>query len=1092
MKECDINLLAVSRSNFEFLKSEYPSIASLGELAERSLYKDPSNTLSKLRIISERITLLLLQYEGFSGFEYKDQFAKLKLLQDEADIPVAILDTLHAIRKSGNKAAHSGDGTAAEARFMLRKLFQLCCWFYSLYETPVENLEYVVPVDGASQDTERIALLEAQLKAKDSEIEAREIKIKELSALSVEQKHAQKEVGKKVLRKLDETESETRDRIDKQLRDTGWECDSLSLNYKIKKSLPEKGTYKAIAEWPCGKGWADYALFIGLELVGIIEAKKHSKNISSDLEQSRRYSKEIELKDDFSFHTHNNCFVYKVPFLFATNGKKYLEQHKVASGIWFWDARKQTNLERPLSDWLSPKDLKEKLTFSEEAGEDKLRDTSYDILTDPIGLNLRYYQVEAIKALETKILDRPDDRRALIAMATGTGKTRTMIGMCYRLIQSGRFRRILFLVDRRMLGNQAADAFKEVKIEGLQTFGQIYDLQDLDSALTELDTKIHFATVQSMVQRVVYSDFPPSVGEYDCIVVDEAHRGYTLDKDMEAEEVLLHDQEDFQSKYRMVLDHFDAYRIGLTATPAAHTESIFGIPVYEYSYRKAVVDGFLTDFEPPYVFITELNENGINWEVGDPIQIYDPEENEIVDAGIAEDEVKVEVQSFNKRVITEKFNKAVLYELISNPDYQIHVEGPQKTLIFAASDFHADQIVHILKKEYDDMGQVVDDDAIKKITGVVDGRETLLRKFKNDQYPSIVVTVDLLTTGIDVPAICNLVFLRRVNSRILYDQMLGRATRLCAEIGKESFKVFDCVGVTKVMEDAQVMKPVAPLITKTFEHLVAEASLLEDERFIENKLDRIIAKVHRKVKGLDEDSMEQFQRLSGQADTRGFASFLKSIDANQVLDTLNNYAPLWEYLDAQKATYKTHLLYSDHDDTFREAERAYHKNLKPKDYIESFSEYVREQRNVVMALNLVCTKPQSLTRKDLKELRLLLDAEGYSNTRLNTAFKEMTNHEIVADIISLIRTASLGTPLVSHTDRIINACKKMKASQSWNIVQLGWLDKIEKQLLQESIITIEDLNNPPFSNDGGFKRIDKIFKGETLNILAELNQYLYA
>jgi type I restriction enzyme R subunit len=406
----------VSKSNFEFLKSEYPTIASLGELAEASLYTDPSNTLAKLRIISERITLFLLQYEGCSDYDSKDQFTRLKILQDEECLPSTISETLHSIRKSGNKAAHNGEGNEAEARFMLRKMFQLCCWFYSLYETPVTNVDYVLPVNAISQDNERIALLEAQLKSKDTEIAARESKIKELSALSVEQKQAQKEVGKKILRKLDETEAETRDRIDKQLRDTGWDCDSHTLNYKSNKSLPEKGAYKAIAEWPCGKGWADYALFIGLELVGIIEAKKHSKNVQSDLEQSRRYSKEIELKTDFTFHIHNNCFVYKVPFLFATNGRKFLEQHKTASGIWFWDARKQTNLERPLSDWLSPKDIKEKLAFSEDAGEDKLRDTAYDILTDPIGLNLRYYQIEAIKALENKILNHPEDPRALIAM----------------------------------------------------------------------------------------------------------------------------------------------------------------------------------------------------------------------------------------------------------------------------------------------------------------------------------------------------------------------------------------------------------------------------------------------------------------------------------------------------------------------------------------------------------------------------------------------------------------------------------------------------------------------------------------------------
>jgi type I restriction enzyme R subunit len=163
----------MSKSNFEFLKSEYPTIASLGELAEASLYKDPSNTLSKLRIISEKITLLLLQYEGCSDYDFKDQFTRLKILQDQTDLPITISEILHSIRKFGNNAAHSGEGNEAEARFMLRKMFQLCCWFYSMYETPVNNVDFVLPVNVIAQDNERIALLEAQLKSKDTEIAAR-------------------------------------------------------------------------------------------------------------------------------------------------------------------------------------------------------------------------------------------------------------------------------------------------------------------------------------------------------------------------------------------------------------------------------------------------------------------------------------------------------------------------------------------------------------------------------------------------------------------------------------------------------------------------------------------------------------------------------------------------------------------------------------------------------------------------------------------------------------------------------------------------------------------------------------------------------
>lgn len=1088
---CELKEKPLIMSNFSFLAKEYPEISALGMVAERSLFFDPSNTLTKLRIISEKITLLLLEYDEVDNEVRFTQIQRLNLIKIKCGVPEEILDILHSVRKSGNDASHEGTGSLGEARFLLRKMFYVCVWFYELYEDDV-SVEFQSIEKEEDENQSKIKELESELASMKSDIEDKDSKIKALSQRSEEEIIAFKEKSKRLVRKMDETEAETRDRIDQQLRESGWECDTLTLNYKTRKSLPSKNTYKAIAEWPCNKGYADYALFIGLELVGIVEAKKHAKSVQGDLEQSRRYSKEVGITGEITFPAHNNSFVYKIPFLFATNGRKFLEQYKTASGIWFWDARRQNNLEKALPNWFSPKDLKEKLAFSEENGEESLKKGDYEILSDSKGLNLRYYQIDAIKALETKILNFPEEPRALIAMATGTGKTRTMIGMCYRLIKSGRFRRILFLVDRRMLGNQAADAFKEVKIEGLQTFGQIYDLQDLGSAVSELDTKIHFATVQGMVHRVVNGDSPPSVGEYDCIVVDEAHRGYTLDRDMDSEELLLSDQEDFQSKYRMVLDHFDAYRIGLTATPAAHTESIFGKPVYEYSYRKAVVDGFLKDFEPPYVFITELNENGIIWQKGDPIKIYDPEENEIIEAGTTEDEVKVEIQSFNKRVIIENFNKAVLSELISNPEYNIHLQGPQKTLIFAASDIHADLIVKVLKEQYEEMGEEVDADSIMKITGYVDSRELLLSKYKNDQYPSIVVTVDLLTTGVDVPAICNLVFLRRVNSRILYDQMLGRATRLCDDIGKEAFKVFDCVGVTKIMAEENVMKPVAPLVTKSFDDLVNEAALIEDEKLIDLKLDRIIAKLYRKTSSFSADQNDHFTRHTQQDSPQSFATFLKSKDSSEIASTLKQYDALWEYLDKQKADYNRSILFSEHEDTFKEAERAYFKNLKPKDYIDSFSEFVRTKRNEVMALNIVCTKPQNLTRADLKELRLLLDEEGYSNTKLNTAFKQMTNHEIVADIISLVRTASLGTPLIDHKVRISNACKLIKDSRSWNSTQIAWLDRIEKQLLQESIITLEDLNQAPFSNDGGLKRLDKIFKGETAQILEELNNYLYA
>jgi len=678
----------------------------------------------------------------------------------------------------------------------------------------------------------------------------------------------------------------------------------------------------------------------------------------------------------------------------------------------------------------------------------------------------------------------------LLAMATGTGKTRTMIGMCYRLIKAKRFRRILFLVDRTMLGDQAADSFKEVKIEGLQTFAQIYDIQDLDSKAPELDTKIHFATVQSMVQRIVYSDNPPSVGDYDCIVVDEAHRGYILDKEMEEEELILHDQRDFQSKYRMVLDHFDAYRIGLTATPAVHTAEIFGKPVFNYSYRRAVVEGYLIDFEPPVVFQTKLSKEGIVWEKGDGVKIYDPEDNQIKDAGIAEDEIRIEIQGFNRRVINDSFNRVILEKIIT--DYGLDPEDRKKTLIFAATKEHGEQIVQILKEEFDNVGQPVDNDAIALIVGDTHKRKNLLKRYQNEQYPSIVVTVDLLTTGVDVPAICNLIFMRRVNSRILYDQMLGRATRRCDDIGKDVFKIYDAVGVTEIMAKEDVMKPVAPSVTKTFVDLNKEIKILEDEYLIQTKIDRVIAKMQRKVRSLNSDQLERFQTLSGEVSATDFGLKIKELETNQAKDFINKQQELWDYLDREKGRGIGYgKLYSDTQDMVEEESHAYDKNLKPKDYIESFVDYVKNNINDVEALKIVCTKPNSLTRKDLKALRLLLDEQGYNKTKLNTAYKDTTNQQIVADIIAHVRTAALGISLVSQEERIRNAILMLKEKHDFNAIQDKWLAKIEAQLLAENIVTVEDFEKPPFSKDGGIKRLNKIFNNETTAIINELNEYLY-
>jgi type I restriction enzyme R subunit len=228
----------------------------------------------------------------------------------------------------------------------------------------------------------------------------------------------------------------------------------------------------------------------------------------------------------------------------------------------------------------------------------------------------------------------------------------------YRFLKTERFKRILFLVDRTALGQQAIDTFQEAPLEQNQTISKIYNIAQLGDMAAEAETRIQVATVQAMVKRLFMSDNPPPVDQFDCIIVDEAHRGYTLDQDMTEGELATRDATQYLSTYRRVLDYFDAVKIGLTATPAKHTSEVFGKPVYTYSYREAVADDWLIDHEPPIRYETLLTQKGIQFEKGDVVSSINIGTGEI-ETDELEDELNFEVDAFNRRVINENFNKVI-------------------------------------------------------------------------------------------------------------------------------------------------------------------------------------------------------------------------------------------------------------------------------------------------------------------------------------------------------------------------------------------------------------------------------------------------
>ncbi len=1095
--------------NFAFLEIHDAQLVRLGTLAERYFKDDPITCLMKLRQYGELLAQLVAAQTGLYGEPGEDQLKLLNRLGSNNLIPGEVGKLFHGIRKAGNEANHQRAGDHGTALHCLKYARQLGIWYYRTFgndrnfqpgafippDHPVnetqalrQELEFLRQEAEASRTAAELAqakaleerelreIAEQLLTEIEKETRAGEERLAQLQSASAPQTNQiiqrTAAIASETETRIDLDEADTRRLIDAQLREAGWEADSENLTYRG-GTRPLKNRNMAIAEYPTANGPADYALFVGLQLVGIVEAKRQSKDVSAAIDQAKRYS--MGAGESL---TGGPWGEYKVPFVFATNGRAFLQQLRTKSGIWFCDVRKPDNLRRPLQSWYSPAGLMALLAQDTEASHERLQGEGFNY-----NVELRDYQIRAISTIETQLAR--SRRELLVAMATGTGKTKTAIVLVYRLLKSRRFRRVLFLVDRTALGQQTSDAFKETRLENLQTFADIFEVRELGVKIDAPgDTKVHIATVQSFVKRLFCRDNdtpPPTVDEYDCIIIDECHRGYLLDKELTDTELTYRDFNDYISKYRRVLEYFDAVKIGLTATPALHTSQIFGDPIFTYSYREAVIDGWLIDHEPPIRIITELSEDGMKWDAGEQMEYFDPLTGEI-DLIHATDEVKIEIEGFNRRVITESFNRVVCETLAG----YIDPFSPEKTLIFCATDAHADMVVDLLKQALKERYEYIEDDAVMKITGNADKPLQKIRQYRNEVNPKIAVTVDLLTTGIDVPAISNLVFLRRVNSRILYEQMLGRATRRCDEIGKEVFRVFDAVFLYEAISPLSNMKPVAVNPNITFIGLVNDLGTVRDEAALPEIVEQLLAKLQNKRRHLSDAGKEQIESLAGMS-IADMVTYIRENEPKRVREWFRDKAQIAEILDRRDGG-RQPLLISRHDDTLRGIEIGYGDGVKPEDYLDGFSAFLQENINKIPALMVVTGQPRNLTRQGLKELKLALDAAGYTEKGLQVAWRETKGEDIAASIIGFVRQAALGDALIPYGERVDRAIRKIGAGRNWTPVQRQWLERIGKQLKIETIVDREAFDAGEFKKQGGgFRRIDRIFDGQLETILAEIN-----
>ena len=993
---------------------------------------------------------------------------------------------------------------------------------------------YISVLESKQEETEeqtqaRIAALESQLKAKDAEI---------AKQTEAERKAYKKQITEQAAsRSLDLSETETRYLIDLQLRKAGWDADTQNLTFS-KGTRPQVGRNIAIAEWPTAvdetghTGFADYVLFAGLIPVGVIEAKKMNIDVMGKLPEAYRYSKYFDmalLRDELKANatsqetldhieqylpanqvtwSDTSGSTFKIPFCFSANGREYRAAQKSKSGIWYRDVRHPTNMAKALPEWHRPEEL---LALLEN--DQQLQNTWFTDNSDMSDLGLRYYQEEAVQAVEKAIVAGQQD--ILLAMATGTGKTRTAIALMYRLIQSQRFKRVLFLVDRTSLGKQALDSFEDTNIKG-DTFNAIFNVKGLTDRFPEDSTKIHVATVQSLVKRTLQSDEVMPVGRYDCIIVDEAHRGYILDKEQTEGEEKFRNLQDFISSYRRIIDHFDAVKVALTATPALHTINIFGgerkEPVYRYSYRKAVIDGFLCDQEPPIRIVTKLSQEGVYLSGGSDVQRL-TNQGELINDTL-NDEQGFEVADFNRALIASNFNKVVCEELVNHID----PTSQQKTLVFCVNNTHADAVVEELRTAFKAKYPTLENDAIIKITGDSDKDATkvqsMITRFKKERLPNIVVTVDLLTTGIDIPSLCNLVFMRKVRSRILYEQMKGRATRLCPAVGKTSFRIFDAVDLYSTLQSVDTMRPVVVRPQVELQTLVNEITDSETYKvteadgrsFAEHSHEQLIVKMQRiisqaqfnrdKSKQID-SQIVRLDELCTDAAGCDFANLAKTLKdkgpqwSAEVFNKLTNLVGRLEHLKNDINNLREMPIFTDIDDEVIIVEHLYGDHATADDFLEAFDHLVAESSNQQDALDIIINRPRDLTRKGLIELQEWFDGQKFDDSTLRTAWKESKNQDIAARLIGHIRRAAIGDALLPFEQRVDIALEKIKASKTWNAEQLNWLDRLAESIKERVVLDDDTFNMGNYRRRGGKRKLMNVFNDELDTILDEFKERIW-
>jgi type I restriction enzyme R subunit len=855
----------------------------------------------------------------------------------------------------------------------------------------------------------------------------------------------------------DELEWKTRrQRIDPKLVALGWTV----TRYRPDLALARLDNC-VLTEYPTANGPADYAFVVDGRVLGIMEAKRVTLGPQNVLTQAERYSRGAE--GTFNFHG------FRVPFLYSTNGEI----------IWFHDIRHEYSRSRRIAGFHTPDALRELI------GRDV--DAAFATLAGITRWHprLRPYQIDACQAIEQAMAGQK--RQMLVAMATGTGKTLTLVNEVYRLMKSGVGRRILFLVDRRALAAQAVRAFAAYEPEPGLKFDHIYEVysqrfhrDDLDPD-EKFDPKVlpatyltapqpehafvYVCTIQRMAinlfgRQAIFGLGDEEIDEdaeqlsipihaFDVVIADECHRGYSTAE---------------ISVWRSALDRFDAVKVGLTATPAAHTKAYFRDVVFRYEFERAVREGYLVDYDAVRIH-SDVRIHGLFLKEGEQVGMIDTHTGlEKLDE--LEDEREFAAADIEAHVTSPDSNRKIVEELRQYCDeHEARWKRFPKTLIFAVNDLphtsHADALVEICR---DVFGR--GDAFVQKITGRVDRPLQRIREFRNRPNPGIVVSVDMLCTGVDIPDLEFIVMLRPVKSRILFEQMLGRGTRKgerCPD--KSHFTVFDCFDGTLLEYFRKSTAITAEPPDKPTRSIVEIIDDIWANRDRDYNIRCLVKRLQRIDKEMSAEARELLAAFIPGGDMQKFARELPakvSADFAGVMKLLRDKAfqdLLQTYPRKQRVFYVTYETEDRVKSEWLVRDRA-GKEYKPEDYLTAFARFVQENATRIDAIRILLDRPQQWGTDALEQLRQTLTSAPERFTVENLQRVHAARYQkALVDIISMVKHAAREQePLLTAAERVDRALARIKAGRTFTQLQQQWLDRIRKHLITNLTIDRDDFD----------------------------------